>query len=105
MSIQYLSSGSAPCESNNNVKREMEMSTPSEEIQEKIISLVKQEFGLNENPVAVEYVKEMDMLAIQFSNDEADSTEDAAIGDYLVVVEKKGDKIISVDFMGVSSFK
>ncbi len=83
----------------------MEMSTPSEEIQEKIISLVKQEFSLNENPVAVEYVQEMDMLAIQFSNDEADSTEDAAIGDYPIIIEKKGDKIVSVDFMGVSSFK
>ncbi len=81
------------------------MSTPTEDIKEKIISLVKEEFGLNEHPIDVEYVQEMDMLVIHFSNDEADSTQEAAIGDYPIVIEKKGDRIVSVDFMGVSSFK
>ena len=74
-----------------------------EDLQKDIISKVKAELGLSSDPISVEFVEAMDLLDIQFADGEPDSTEDLTIGDNLAVVERKGDQILSVSFMGISS--
>ena len=70
-------------------------------IKEKIINDVKQHLGIDKDPVSVEYVEAMDMVTLKFSDADSTTTEETEINGHLAVIEKAGDEIVEVAYMGV----